>query len=420
MTLERVKRRIVERLDEGDRGDRGWFIITRVHVELRWLRGIAEYIERKVGEDWLELSSADYRRLAEITEINSENPGQQLRRHHLLVMDKPLRLLQREDDRSWSRISLTPLGLDLATAADPAVILERSLDSMRFAMEPWSPTDRADQYRDFDVAVYRCAKQVLNACDGYLTRDEFDFFLSRVRRQAEVVWAIRGINEFRNLTPVEQESLRVEVSGRITGAKAYQNWRDQALHTFSLFSLGTSMVRDGQQLWLTSTWVAGQSETPEENTPREPRRELGLRLPEPPEGDDLLEPPAAPASNVGADGESYVAKVLRSQGWRVAFYTDKRGYGFDLWARKGNRAMVLEVKSSVGEMGQVSLTPKEFEAAVHYAENYVLALVENINSSNPTLWMIQNPSEVLQFVERRQTDHIVTAREWRRFAVDGN
>ena len=44
-SLEEVRRKLVDRLEEGDRGDRGWFVITRVHVALSWLKGIAEYLE---------------------------------------------------------------------------------------------------------------------------------------------------------------------------------------------------------------------------------------------------------------------------------------------------------------------------------------------------------------------------------------
>ena len=122
MSLERVRRRLVDRLEEGDRGNRGWFVITRVHVALSWLKGIAEYLENRGGDGYIRLTEQDYQRLATITDTDRHDPGVQLRRHHLLVMDKPLQLLRRADRHRWNRIALTDLGRDLAYTDDPAPI----------------------------------------------------------------------------------------------------------------------------------------------------------------------------------------------------------------------------------------------------------------------------------------------------------
>ena len=137
-------------------------------------------------------------------------------------------------------------------------------------------------------------------------------------------------------------------------------------------------------------------------------------MPEPPELEDLLTPPAAPASNDGADAESFVAKVLRSQGWQVAFYTNRRGYGFDLWARRENRAMVIEVKSSLAALGTITLTPTEHQAAQEHGDSYVLALVEHLTSDSPRLRMIQNPVEALRIDERMTAGYVITRAEWLR------
>ncbi len=59
MSLERVRRRLANRLEEGDRGDRGWFVITRVHVALSWLKGIAEYLENRGGGGDIRLTGQD-------------------------------------------------------------------------------------------------------------------------------------------------------------------------------------------------------------------------------------------------------------------------------------------------------------------------------------------------------------------------
>ena len=416
MSLEVVRRNLADRLDEGDRGDRGWFVITRVHVALSWLKGIAEYLESRGGGGVIRLTGQDYSRLATIIESDADNPGVQLRRHQLLAMDKPLQLLQRVDRRKWDQIVLTERGRDLAYSDDPANVLEQSLSAMRFAVEPWTPPDRVEQYDAFNLHVYEVTKRVLRRCGGYIDRNEFDFFVSRIRSGNEAVRAAAAIAQYRALTLDEQQTLHAEVRNRIAGAKAYSNWRDVGLHTFSLFSLGTSMVREGARLLLTPNWVGAHAlpAAPAAAAAPEVPAAPPLRMPEPPELEELLTPPAAPASNDGADAESFVAKVLRSQGWDVAFYTNRRGYGFDLWARKQDRAMVIEVKSSLGALGAVSLTPTEHQAAQEHGDSYVLAVVEHMNSDSPRLRMIQNPVAVLEIEERLAASYVISRAEWLR------
>lgn len=414
MELREVRRYIVDRLEQADRGDRGWFIATRVHVATSWLKGFAEYFEHLGGGEAIRLGERDYRRLAVIIESHIPNPGIQLRRHHLLVMDKPLQLIARTNGRLWSEIYLTDLGRELAYAVDPGEPLEKSLSAIRFAREPWTPHDRVEQYSQFDVMAYEVTKQVLLKSAGFIDRDEFDFFVSRIRNAAEIDWAVKGISLYRELTYEDQLHLRREVVERTPSAKVYQNWRDVALHTFSLFSLGTSMIRDGHRLSLTEAWVEDQTGAGPSQQPARRGRlsSTELRIPQPPELDLLLNPPTAPASNSGADGESFVAKILRSQGWEVAFYTNRRGYGFDLWARRGDRAMVLEVKSSLGALGEITLTSLEFRAAREYGGNYVLALVENVGSDDPYLRMIQNPVRNLRIAERMEQSYVITRAHW--------
>ena len=428
MSLDEVRRRLVDRLEEGDRGDRGWFVITRVHVAVSWLKGIAEYLENRGGGNVVHLNRNDYQRLATIIETDSDDPGVQLRRHHLLVMDKPLQLLQRVDGQRWNRIVLTDLGRKLAYTDDPAAALEQSLSAIQFAVEPWTPPNRVRQYNDFNLSVYEVTKLVLQRCDGFINRNEFDFFVSRIRSSSEASEAVAAIRDYRALTPEEQNTLHAEVRNRIPGAKAYSNWRDVGLHTFSLLSLGTSMVREGTQLMLTEEWVGAHAvpratpDAPVAPAAVAPPEAVGgpqLRIPEPPEAEDLLSPPSAPASNDGADAESFVAKVLRSQGWEVAFYTNRRGYGFDLWARRAERAMLVEVKSSLAALGTVNLTPTEYMAAQEHGESYVLALVEHIDSISPRLHMIQNPAATLEIEERMSASYVITRAEWLR-AVTGN
>lgn len=425
MSLERVRRTLLDRLDEGDRGDRGWFVITRVHVAVSWLKGIAEYLENRGGGGVIHLTGHDYRSLARIIGTEVHDPGVQLRRHHLLVMDKPLQLLQRVNGRNWHEIVLTDQGRNLAYTDDPTTVLEESLSAIRFAVEPWTPPNRVGQYGGFDLRVYQVTKQVLRRCDGYIDRNEFDFFVSRIRRSGEASDATAAISAYRALTPEERDTLHTEVRDRMPGDKAYSNWRDVGLHTFSLFSLGTNMVREGTRLLLTADWVGvhavptaahGAVAGPEAHGLPEATTAPQLRIPEPPEVEELLTPPATRVSNDGTDAESFVAKVLRSQGWKVAFYTNRRGYGFDLWASREDRAMVVEVKSSIAALGAVSLTPTEFRAAQEYCDSYVLALVEHTDSVSPRLRMIQNPVAALQIEERESVSYVITRTEWLRIA----
>lgn len=415
MTFQHVRELLVARLEQGDRGDRGWFIITRVHVALSWLKGISEYIEARGSGTSVVLTPQDYHRLATIIETTTADPGVQLRRHHLLVMDKPLQLLRRPNEPSWQEVELTVHGRALANSEDPAATLEAVLSEVRFASTPWCSSDRAKIYDEFEVPVYEAMRRVLSISEGYIERDEFDLFVSRIRNLNEVDWATDAIEQYRQLSPGQQQALRSEVKSRIPGEKAYANWRDVGLHTFSLFSLGTSMLRDGTFLRLTQNWAAKHTEgTAQEYNIAAPE----LKMPTPDESDALLTPPAAPARNDGADAESFVAKVFRSQGWSVAFYTNRRGFGFDLWARRQNVAIVIEVKSSVGSLGAITLTENEFRAAEEYGENFVLALVERLDSDSPILRLIENPAATLDIVERASTTFTISRNEWLR-AVQG-
>lgn len=422
MSLRNVRRTLVERLDEGDRGDRGWFIITRVHFALRWLEGIARYISNRGTDGILHLTAYDYQRLGAIVEIDSTDPGKHLRRHHLLAMDKPLQLLRRLDGNSWQqRIALTERGHELAQTDDPAAVVEASLVAIRFAVKPWFPSTRVAEYSEFDVRVYDVMKQLLQNCSGYIDRDEFDFFVSRIRTEDEAEWAADVIGEFRTLSQDERTSLHAEVRRRMPTPKAYSNWRDVGLHTFSLFSLGTSMVREDTRLMSTPTWVGKRAMHHDIKggaamtiPPLPSTGASQLRMPEPPEVEGLLTPPATPVRNDGADAESFVAKVLRSQGWKVAFYTNRRGYGFDLWALRTNRAMVIEVKSSVDILDTVTLTPTEYKAAQKYADSYYLAIVDHIASTSPQLHIIQNPVENLRVEKRTAESYVISRSEWMR------
>src|SRR5205823_3757915 len=160
-----------------------------------------------------------------------------------------------------------------------------------------------------------------------IDRDEYDLFLSRLRNSEEVAWAIDGIREYRELPTEQQSELLNLVRDRIPGAKEYQNWRDMALHTFSLFSMGTSLVRVERRLFLAADV---EDLPPPPGAPPmapQPRQFLPLALPEPPATEELMDPPVGVEANSGSDGELAVGKLLSASGWRVVYYTNRRGFG---------------------------------------------------------------------------------------------
>jgi len=377
------------------------------------LQAIAGYLYNKGGDKPIHLEKVDYRKLGAIIESHVPDPGVYLRRHHLLVMDKPLQLLLKISPPQWKYVQLSELGAKLAVSPDPASILELALRKIQFAREPWSPPDRVKQYDEFDVGVYGAAYEVLSKCSGYIDRNEFDLFMSRIRDEDEITWAIDHVQAYRQFDESQKVVLINEVRARIPSAKIYQNWRDIALHTFSLFGLGTSMIRDSDRLLLVNVWdVAHEARPVTEVVPHVIKAVPDLKLPELPECEDLMTPPTAPASNLGTDAESFFEKMLRSEGWEVAFYTNKRGYGFDLWARRGDRAMLVEVKSSLGTLGAVNLTSIEYRAAKEHGDNSVLALVEDLDSDAPKVYVIQNPAAKIRIKERQATTYTMSRAEW--------
>jgi hypothetical protein len=182
------------------------------------------------------------------------------------------------------------------------------------------------------------------------------------------------------------------------------------LHTFSLFSLGTTFIRDGHKLVMIQ-------QVPSTRIAEGSGRAMQLRvLDDVPDSTELEYPPVSNI-NVGTEAEAFVAKILRANGWRVVFYSRKKGYGFDLWAKKDRKTMVLEVKSSLSNLSSITLTPNEYEAAQHYKNNYFLMMVENISSDSPTVKMIQNPLSKLSTVQVTVESYRISANNWRKHAI---
>lgn len=387
-----------------NRGDRGWFVITRVHTDAEWIYQMTSYLRHLESDGGLiTMTDGAYQKLGEIGDLNSEDPGVQLRRHHLLVMNKPLQLIQKVNGRFWNELRLTDLGKDLALSNDPKSVLEDCLKNIRFAVPPSCPDDRAEQYSEFNIGVYNAINQVMENCEGYIDRDEYDLFVSRIRSEAEITECIELVNSYRQLSEPEQTELISVIKNTFSKdeTKAYQNWRDMALHTFSLFSLGKTMVRDDQTLRLVDNWrhISENISIVSDSAEETPSVESDLKLPKP-DTSDFREPPTTPEENNGAAAESFVASVYRSEGWDVHFYTNKRGYGFDLWASKDDSAVYIEVKSSVDVVNSVTLTETEYKAAQKYRSQYMLVLVDNSGKSNQKLRILEDPYGSLEFTER--------------------
>ncbi|YBV96854.1 DUF3883 domain-containing protein [Phyllobacteriaceae bacterium JZ32] len=418
------------RLDEGGRGDRAWWLLTRVHLSAVRLQQIAAYLLDAGADAELELTPAHYANLATMLDIATANPAQGINRHYFLAMDTPLRLLARADGVHWNRIALTGPGVALATDPDTSGILEDQLRDIRFCRVPWYNQQRVAEYPEFDIRPYDAILAVMAASGGYVDVDEFDLFVSRIRIEAEIADAIERIATFRTLDNGQKQTLRNLVADRMPAGtgndphKPYNNWRDMGRHTFSLLSLGESAVQVDNRLYLAALLAAPiQPEAAQEGAveaapavpappAQQPPAGTVLRIPDSEAPDELLTPPGVPQTNSGTEAELLVGKIFAAAGWEVVYYNQRRGYGFDLWVRKDGQAFVVEVKSFVGQGGSVTLTALEHQAAQHHGENFLLVIVENATGSSPTLHVIQNPAAALAFNQAQILQFSVGRAEW--------
>ncbi|MBM6577939.1 AlwI family type II restriction endonuclease [Microvirga sp. SRT01] len=476
MVLEDLRHKLIERLDDGVRGDRGWWLVTRVHLTPARITEVARFLAVKSVDDYIELTEQNYEQIGEIMGIRKD-AEKNVKRHIFLAMDQPLRLIERAESRSWSKIRLTDAGRKLASSDDPIDVFEQVLHDIRFAQSPWYSEGRQEQYPEFDVAPYAATLEVLRLSTGYIDNDEFDLFVSRIRTDGEIASTVASIAAFRSLRPEDRTSLLRLVEERIPAEgggknkrKAYFNWRDVARHTFSLLSLGVSAEREGNRLWLASELLieagadhpatspanpyapddgktqpevgnsGGRTGTGTKMKPSWPakvageslgslkaaaKRSAGVRpsssllIPDDAAPVDLLEPPAAPQVNDGFEAELLVAKIFKANGWQVAYYGRKRGYGFDLWTRKDDQAFLVEVKSFSGTGGTVTLTKMEHAAAAHYKGNYLLVVVEMI-SATPRFSVIPDPVTKLQPTETSTEQYSIPQSAWSGGAVAFN
>lgn len=427
------------RLDEGDRGDRGWWLITRVTVTAARIQLIARYLaDAGASSNPLVLREAHYRALGRQLGI-AANPGLNIRRHYFLAMETPLGLLERPVPGNWTSVRLTADGNALAVGADPVMVFERILHQIRFCKEPWYSATRAAEYDDFDVRPYPAIIRIMEANGGYVDLDEFDLFISRIRDEGEIDSASEQVSRFRSLSETEKVQLRREVEIRIPPGegrderKPYHNWRDMARHTFSLFALGTSAYRAGNELWLTKRLAADapaagttggtagdqQTAAAAQGAAQRARPATVLQMPLDDAPADLRTPPTPGQTNNGAEAELLIGKMLSAAGWEVIYYNQRRGFGFDIWARKGARAYVIEVKSAVGQAGSIVLTDLELQAARQHRSNFLLIVVENCSDSEPDIYLVQDPATRVEVRERNAVRHTLRRADWIDAAVRG-
>jgi len=143
-----------------------------------------------------------------------------------------------------------------------------------------------------------------------------------------------------------------------------------------------------------------------------PRAPTVLQLPEAAISDDLRTPPPPSQANDGADAELLIGKMLTAAGWDVVYYNQRRGFGFDLWAKRDTQTYVLEVKSFVGQAGTVSLTRLEYEAALRHGSNFLLVVVERCAGDSPTIHVVQDPANCVAFVEGNTVHHRASRAAW--------
>jgi len=437
MTFDELRKTLVDRLEEGNRGDRGWFLVTRVHLTPARLQQIATYLYDAGAAEILAVTRRHYRELGRLLGIEADDPRVGINRHYFLAMETPLRLIHRVNSIRWDEIGLTEAGVRLATEENTVGVFEQILSEIRFCREPWYTASRVAEYDEFDVRPYPAILGVMRRNGGYVDLDEFDLFVSRIRTADEVRSASDQVSAFRQITEGEKRRLRREVERRIPAgggrdaSKPYNNWRDMGRHTFSLFALGQSVVRVRNELFLAEMLAEspegrstrGERALPEQRearlAPRGPavRAPTTLRIPESETPDELMTPPAAPQENSGTESELLVAKILAAAGWRVVYYTQRRGYGFDLWAKKGDQAFVIEVKSFLGAATRITLTSLEYEAAGHHRESYLLVVVENADGDAPAIHVIQNPVASIRFVQRATAQFTAARSQWQPAAV---
>ena len=413
----------------------GWWLTTREHQDVAILVTTVQYLCGRFGGQAISLSDNDYNQLQRVLgrAIPSNGAKTVINRHLLLNMWRPLGLLERARTGIINPFWLTDRGLELAQAGEPRKVLESILREIRFVDTDWTRPTVIASYDGISVRPHRVLSTVLEGVEGYLTREEYRLFVSRMRSDDEpsLTEAMRLIEEFRAAPESTRNRLLALEAPLFPGTKSYQNWTDMDLHTFSLFALGTRFRRNGTVLVLSGrpvdAIVANSFVFPEGTAPvevkvpevvRSPRRrQVALRTPK---VDPALDLPPAPSiqANNGQEAEGFVSRLLEANGFEVRDFSRFRGYGFDLWARHpaAGVAYYCEVKSSTGYLGTIEFTRLEIQAAEQYRDRYIVFCVEQFVSSASTgeVRTVQDPWGHLPAVQtpKTTTTHSAPRSEW--------
>ena len=413
----------------------GWWLTTREHQEVATLVTAVQFLYGRFGNHQISFSDDDYNDLYRALgrTVPANGARQVINRHLLLNMWRPLRLIEREQSNKINPFSLDEGGLELAQSAEPRRVLESILRQVRFVDPDWTRPGVITRYTGISVLPHGVLTAVLEGSGGYLSRQEYRLFVSRLRvdDNESVAQAVTLIQDFRAGPEALREQLISLEPPLFPTPKSYQDWVDMDLHTFSLFALGTHFKRIGSVLVLAGTAVdatvtnafvfpsgSSQVETNVPSNVRKPiQRQMELRVPHDDPAADIPPIPNIEA-NSGQEAEAFVMRLLEANGFEVRDFSRLRGYGFDLWARHLDTGSIYycEVKSSTNNLGTVELTRLEMEAAGKYRERFLLFCVEKFDLSESTgdVWVIQDPWDELPSLQTPKTTvmHSTSRTEW--------
>ena len=130
---------------------------------------------------------------------------------------------------------------------------------------------------------------------------------------------------------------------------------------------------------------------------------------------EILEPVGIPTPppgiNTGWEAEQFVAALLQENGWRVEIVT-RRQLGYDLFAKKRQKSLYVEGKSSLG-LCSPTLTEREWRQAERYGPNYILAILEHFNpeTTNRVVW-VSDPAEHCRATEQATISFRISRASW--------
>ncbi|WP_279362289.1 DUF3883 domain-containing protein [Xanthomonas sacchari] len=118
-----------------------------------------------------------------------------------------------------------------------------------------------------------------------------------------------------------------------------------------------------------------------------------------------------PNTNSGWDAEQYVASALVAAGWSVHVVARQK-LGYDIFAQRGAERRYVEVKSSLG-LCTPCLTAREWQQANYHGASYVLAVVENFNSSaQNVIYWVRDPAHRCTSTSQATVSYSISRSSW--------